>query len=323
MATFQPVQFVYICRRRSSTTNMSARRLPGCDHVTDDEVSVLGNSSSTASVLTKVTAASNPTIVIRTVWDFEKIEKRGGPDSSSKCWRCGWCGITLKGWNATKVMNHVSKAPGNNDVKACTGSIPKTTLTLFQNFRFNKMGCASVKKQHKDAFADKVSENQMSLSVMLESRRERSSTSASRPIDITGDIGGVGGGVVAQNATRLTSAIADFVYSKGLSFSVTEGDHFMQILKLSKLVGPLYRPPNRKSLANELLDLSYETRVERYMKDLDVDAEVYGLSLFGDGATVHGMPLMNILAAGVVEPSAVLAIIDCKFVVTHFIFICF
>jgi hypothetical protein len=35
--------------------------------------------------------------------------------------------------------------------------------------------------------------------------------------------------------------------------------------------------------------------------------------LFGDGATVHGMPLMNILAAGVGEPSAVLAIVDCKF----------
>jgi hypothetical protein len=32
------------------------------------------------------------------------------------------------------------------------------------------------------------------------------------------------------------------------------------------------------------------------------------------GATVHGMPLMNILVASVHEPSAVLAIVDCKFV---------
>ena len=49
------------------------------------------------------------------------------------------------------------------------------------------------------------------------------------------------------------------------------------------------------------------------MADLDVDADVYGLSLFGDGATVHGMPLMNILALGVGEPCAVLSIADCKF----------
>jgi hypothetical protein len=49
------------------------------------------------------------------------------------------------------------------------------------------------------------------------------------------------------------------------------------------------------------------------MVDLAVESEVYGLSLFGDGATVHGMPLMNILASGVGEPCAVLSIVDCKF----------
>jgi hypothetical protein len=106
---------------------------------------------------------------------------------------------------------------------------------------------------------------------------------------------------------------SEFVYSKGLSFSAIEGDHFLGILKLSRLVSTSYRPPTRKSLANELLDLSYETRLDKYMHDLDIDAEVYGISLFGDGATVHGMPLMNILASGVGQPSAVLAIIDCKF----------
>ena len=49
------------------------------------------------------------------------------------------------------------------------------------------------------------------------------------------------------------------------------------------------------------------------MHDLDVDGDVYRLSLFGDGATVHGMPLMNVLASGVGEPSAVLAIVDCTY----------
>lgn len=300
----------------ATNTNMTTRPRLAADHVTDEEVSVLGTSSSTSVVTPQSTAAaaavSNPDIVLNSVWDFEKIQKIGGPDGASKSWRCGWCGLTLKGWNATKVMNHVTKAPGNNDVKACTGSIPKTTLTLFQNFRFNKMGSSSIKRQHKEAFADAISENQMSLSVMLESKRERCSSSASRPIDMTGDVVG-SGGVTVHNTTRLTSAIADYIYSKGLSFSATEGDHFLQILRLSKLVPPSYRPPTRKALSNELLDLSYEKRVGRYMRDLDVDADVYGLSLFGDGATVHAMPLMNILAAGVGEPCAVLAIIDCKF----------
>jgi hypothetical protein len=57
------------------------------------------------------------------------------------------------------------------------------------------------------------------------------------------------------------------------------------------------------------------------MNALDVDAEVYGLTLFGFGATIHGMPLMNILVSGIGEPSAVLAIVDCKlpfFVESHY-----
>ena len=54
--------------------------------------------------------------------------------------------------------------------------------------------------------------------------------------------------------------------------------------------------------------------MEKYFTDLQIDADVYGLSLFGDSATVHGMPLMNILASGVHEPSAVLAIVECKLV---------
>jgi hypothetical protein len=53
--------------------------------------------------------------------------------------------------------------------------------------------------------------------------------------------------------------------------------------------------------------------MNRYMNSLSKEANMYGLSLFGDGATVHRMPLMNILATGVHEPSAVLAIVDCKF----------
>jgi hypothetical protein len=103
------------------------------------------------------------------------------------------------------------------------------------------------------------------------------------------------------------------VYCKGLSFLSVQGTHFAQIIKLAKLAPSAYTPPTRKVLANELLDLSYENRMEKFMPRLEMDADVYGLSLFGDGATVHGMPLMNILASGVHEPSAVLAIIDCKF----------
>ena len=140
-----------------------------------------------------------------------------------------------------------------------------------------------------------------------------SSGTASRVINIADD--DVVGDVTVTNAARLTTAIAEFVYCKGLSFSATEREHLLQILRLAKLVSLSYCPPTRKVLANDLLEVCYKTRLERYMSDLSVDADVYGLSVVRDGATVHGMPLMNILAAGVGEPCAVLSIVDCKFFV--------
>jgi hypothetical protein len=329
MDTF-PVCFVsyrassYCSSSLSSNSTMSSRNLSSFAGG-GEESSDRHPNSGAASVVTANTPASvdksaagdpfrNPTKVLdmKTVWDFEKIERRGGPGAfEDRRWHCGWCGLVLKGWNATKAMNHVTKASGNNDVKACTGNIPKETLSAFRAFRHKKMGIATVKRQHGAAFAEAIAENQQSLSVMLEDTRKRQSRSsgAGNPIDVDNIDGeGVGG----TNATKLTTSIADFVYSKGLPFSACEGEHFLQILKLARLVSSSYRPPTRKSLSNELLQISYDNRLSKYSNDLEVDAEVYGLSLFGDGATIHGMPLMNILAAGVREPCAVLAIVDCK-----------
>jgi hypothetical protein len=46
--------------------------------------------------------------------------------------------------------------------------------------------------------------------------------------------------------------------------------------------------------------LNYQVYVKKLKEDLlKNDVGVYGLTLFGDGATVKRMPLINILAGGV------------------------
>jgi hypothetical protein len=51
--------------------------------------------------------------------------------------------------------------------------------------------------------------------------------------------------------------------------------------------------------------------MEKYNTALIKDGDIFGLSMFGDGATVKKMPLMNILASGVYKPStAVMDIIN-------------
>ena len=84
---------------------------------------------------------------IRSVWDFEKIEKRGGPDLATRCWYCGWCNSTFQGgWNATKAMLHCARVAGNNDVKSCVGPIPIDTLAIFRGFRMRKISMKGVKR---------------------------------------------------------------------------------------------------------------------------------------------------------------------------------
>ena len=50
-------------------------------------------------------------------------------------------------------------------------------------------------------------------------------------------------------------------------------------------------------------------KVYRILKQ---DAEIYGLSIFGDGATIKKLPLINCIASGAHNPCAVLEIFDCS-----------
>ena len=98
------------------------------------EQSSSARASSSASAVNVDASNSTVSKIIKVVWDFEHIEKFGGPEDATKKWRSNWCGLTLKVLNATKALSHVTKTPGNNDVKACSGNIPKDTLAAFQKF---------------------------------------------------------------------------------------------------------------------------------------------------------------------------------------------
>ena len=44
---------------------------------------------------------------------------------------------------------------------------------------------------------------------------------------------------------------------------------------------------------------------------LQIDGKVFGLAIYGDGATIMTQPMINILASGVHNYSALLDIVDC------------
>ena len=82
------------------------------------------------------------------------------------------------------------------------------------------------------------------------------------------------------------------------------------MLQSSKSVSSKYKPPTRKRVSTELLSLTYSNRIKQYKEALHKEAGRFGLSFYGDGATVCKMSLINIMASGIHERSAVLDIVD-------------
>jgi hypothetical protein len=71
-----------------------------------------------------------------------------------------------------------------------------------------------------------------------------------------------------------------------------------------------YKPPHRNRLGGDLLKLNAENTLATLQRKLMIKANIYGLAIYSDGATVKKMPLINILVSGVEEQCACLEIVD-------------
>lgn len=123
-------------------------------------------------------------------------------------------------------------------------------------------------------------------------------------------LGGVSSGPRAR--TQLDIAIADFIHSNLLSFSIAGYPKFQRILDLAaQVVGQGYKPPHRNEIGGSLLTQLYNDDWDVQIKSLLTESKLFGITVFGDGATIKGVPLVNVLAAGVNNPFALLDVADC------------
>ncbi len=72
-----------------------------------------------------------------------------------------------------------------------------------------------------------------------------------------------------------------------------------------------YNLPTRQAIGGQYLDALYQTYWDTQMNYLLMESEIFGVTVFGDGATIKGNPLVNVLAAGVHNSFALLDIVDC------------
>ena len=121
-----------------------------------------------------------------------------------------------------------------------------------------------------------------------------------------------GNAINPQSVIRMDVAIADFLHSHCLPFSLAEDSKLMTIIDIARNLQSNYRPPSRKDIAGRILDALYITNWKDQMHTLLSEAKVFGITVFGDGATIKTVPLVNVLAAGVNNPFALLDISDCS-----------
>ena len=71
-----------------------------------------------------------------------------------------------------------------------------------------------------------------------------------------------------------------------------------------------YNPPSPYEIGSIILNKIYDNNFSKIFKRLTTYATVYGVSLFGDGATIMTYLLVNVLGAGVYRPYVVLDIVN-------------
>ncbi len=110
---------------------------------------------------------------------------------------------------------------------------------------------------------------------------------------------------------RMDIAIADFIFSNGLPISLVKYAKFNKLIQSVRHIPPKYTPPYRKKLAKPLLDDIYQSTYDEQMRSLLKESKVFGIALFGDGATILKVPMMIFWESSPNKPFALLDIVDC------------
>ena len=111
---------------------------------------------------------------------------------------------------------------------------------------------------------------------------------------------------------RMDIAVADFIFSNALPISLVECTKFQHLIKCARFVPPNYSPPYRKKMTGNLLDGLYQSAYSKEIESLLKQSKIFGVALFGDGATIKKVPLMNFLGSSPNNPVALLKIVDCS-----------
>jgi hypothetical protein len=273
------------------------------------------------------------------IWEDDMIDKHWS-NEGKPAWKCGWCGSTFPIHNGTKALAHVSLTKGK-DIKPCVKGfmIDKKHMSRYLELMNRNKSKQISRKNARGAIDNANEEHGNMVAKEFEDRRKKNKIHGKAFVSPVATVTTIqddndphmfglldnldmsvlqGGGTQllltespCQDA-KLTVAIADLIHSHALPFSLASTEKFQMMIKLARMASLKYKPPGRNEIGGKLLDLNYKIYLRESMKKLLIDSDVYGVSLFGDGATIRKCPMVNILASCVHLPACCLEILDCQ-----------
>ena len=108
------------------------------------------------------------------------------------------------------------------------------------------------------------------------------------------------------------TAISHFLAAKSLPFSLSEDPLFKRVLTMARSVNQAYKPPHRHSIAGKYSTAIYDSYRKEATEKLIEGGPTFGITIFGDGATIRKIPLINMLGSNPEQTSCMLDIVDCS-----------
>jgi hypothetical protein len=242
-------------------------------------------------------------------------------------WQCGHCKVVFKGnANATKAKAHLAQVT-KEQIAPC---VPKKDYPItpqlkslyqrqWQEYKDSQTKCkrksqsqaATVNRSIKAGVRALVQTgtSRPANRMRQEAARKEASTKGGIQTFLNQDIDHPS---VDKKDLEMDWLISKFVHEEGRPFNIVESENLQLIIKQARVVSLNYKPPHRKRISGEMLQRLYDSQYNENITELLVEAEVFGIALYGDGATIAKTPYLNFLASGGYVHNVCLEIHDCS-----------
>ncbi len=322
--------------------------IPSDSEVADDDEDELIIPQASYSSDSEDSVSAVPTS-IKTVWETKKFEKILDKEGR-KMWKCHFCGVERSEWNHTKAWHHAiggkdvasckripprwkavfARFAAQKETKKAARDVHARNLTISTEEK-DAVAFALYSKQKDAKLAARNPRKADNAKNLTPTHDEHSTVSSfSHPNSLKRSYFERNNQVDSSKKSkhqsllitssaknnpaaerRLSLVINHLCVAHALPFSLPQSPLFQNMLVHARNTNNTYKPPSRYEMSGDLLEANFVAYQQDQLNKLLMNVHTFGIGIFGDGATIVKVPMMNILACSAGNPSCVLDVVDC------------